>query len=192
MPATLDDYLAEVAVLVEATRRREFGPRVERAIGAIVAALGAGRALLVCGNGGSAADAMHIAGELVARFLIDRPALNVVALSANPAMLTAWANDAAYDTVYARQVEAYGQKGGVLLAISTSGNSTNVVRALEAARARGMTTIGLAGEGGGTMAPLCDILLDVPSRSTPRVQEIHVALYHYLCREVEARLAPKA
>lgn len=191
MARTLDAYLAESARLLAATRASDLDRRVEQAIKASVAALRKNKALLVCGNGGSASDAMHIAGELVARFLIDRPALPVIALSANPAMLTAWANDVDYETVFARQVEAYGAKGGALIAISTSGNSRNVVEALKVARARGLTTIGLTGQGGGKMAPLCDILLDVPARVTPRIQEIHVALYHFICMEIEARLAPK-
>jgi len=191
MTRTLDAYLAGSARLLAATRASGLDRRVEQAIKVSVAALRKSKALLVCGNGGSASDAMHIAGELVARFLIDRPALPVIALSANPAMLTAWANDIDYETVFARQVEAYGAKGGALIAISTSGNSKNVVEALKVARARGLTTIGLTGQGGGKMAPLCDILLDVPSRVTPRVQEIHIALYHFICMEIEARLAPK-
>jgi len=191
MARTLDAYLAESARLLAATRASGLDQRVERAIKVSVAALRKHKALLVCGNGGSASDAMHIAGELVARFLIDRPALPVIALSANPAMLTAWANDVDYETVFARQVEAYGVKGGVLIAISTSGNSKNIVEALKVARARGLMTIGLTGQGGGKMAPFCDILLDVPARVTPRIQEIHIALYHFICMEIEARLAPK-
>jgi D-sedoheptulose 7-phosphate isomerase len=151
-------------------------------------ALAADRPLLVCGNGGSAADAMHIAGELVGRYLRERRALNVVCLSSNPSVLTAWANDYSYDTVFARQVEAYGREGGVLLGISTSGNSENVVRALEAAHVAGMRTIGLTGQGGGKMAPLCDILLDVPSRITPEIQQVHICLYHFICEQIEARV----
>jgi D-sedoheptulose 7-phosphate isomerase len=143
----------------------------------------------VCGNGGSAADAMHITGELVGRFLRERRALNAICLAANPAILTAWANDVDYDTVFARQVEAYGRPGGVLLALSTSGNSRNVIAALEAARAGGLTVVGLSGQGGGRMAGLCDILLDVPSTHTPEVQQVHLVLYHFLCERVEARLS---
>lgn len=191
MSGSLDAYLAEAAGLMEAARTRGLGPRMDRAIAAMTTALAGGKAILVCGNGGSASDAMHIAGELVARFLIDRPALKVIPLAANPAMLTAWANDVGYDTVFARQVEAYGEAGGVLIGLSTSGNSKSVLLALEAARKRGMTTVGFGGEGGGKMAPLCDILLDAPSRETPRIQEVHLALYHYLCREVEARMAKR-
>lgn len=163
--------------------------RVEAAIAAVTAALGANKALLVCGNGGSASDAMHITGELVGRFLKERRGLKAICLSSNPAVLTAWSNDYSYDTVFSRQTEAYGEPGGVILGISTSGNSRNVIAAFEVAKSLGMTTIALTGEGGGKMAALSDILLDVPSRSTPLIQQVHICLYHYLCEQVEARLA---
>lgn len=163
--------------------------RVEAAITAVTAALGANKALLVCGNGGSASDAMHITGELVGRFLKERRGLKAICLSSNPAVLTAWSNDYSYDTVFSRQTEAYGEPGGVILGISTSGNSRNVIAAFEVAKSLGMTTIALTGEGGGKMAAVSDILLDVPSRSTPLIQQVHICLYHYLCEQVEARLA---
>lgn len=163
--------------------------RMEDAVQACVAALAAGKAMMVCGNGGSAADAIHITGELVGRFLKERKALNCICLSSNPAVMTAWANDYEFATVFARQVEAYGATGGVLLGISTSGHSANVVRAFETARAMGVRTIGLTGEGGGTMAAAADILLDVPSRATPLIQQVQICLYHYLCEQIEARLA---
>lgn len=163
--------------------------RVEAAVAAVTAALGANKALLVCGNGGSASDAQHITGELVGRFLKERRGLKAICLSSNPAVLTAWSNDYSYDTVFSRQTEAYGEPGGVILGISTSGNSRNVIAAFEVAKSLGMTTIALTGEGGGRMAALSDILLDVPSRSTPLIQQVHICLYHYLCEQVEARLA---
>jgi len=159
------------------------------AVDAVAGALGQGRALLVCGNGGSASDAQHITGELVGRFLKERRGLKAICLSSNAAVLTAWSNDYSYDTVFSRQVEAYGETGGVLLGISTSGNSGNVVAAFEQARAMGMTTIALTGEGGGKLAALSDILLAAPSRHTPLIQQVHICLYHYLCEQVEARLA---
>lgn len=162
--------------------------RMDRAVEACVAALSVNKPMLVCGNGGSAADAMHIAGELVGRYLRERRALNVICLSANPSVMTAWANDYDYVSGFAREVEAHAQPGGVLLALSTSGNSPNVVRALEAAKAAGMTTVGLTGAGGGKMADLCDVLLDVPSRKTPEIQQVHICLYHFLCEAIEARI----
>lgn len=163
---------------------------VDKAVDIIVDALSRGRPLLVCGNGGSASDAMHITGELVGRFLKERQAFNCICLSSNPAVLTAWSNDYSFETVFARQVEAYGAAGGVVLGLSTSGNSKNIIEAFRAAHSIGMTTIGLTGEGGGAMAEYSDVLIDVPSRATPMIQQIHICLYHYLCEKVEARLAP--
>jgi D-sedoheptulose 7-phosphate isomerase len=162
---------------------------MDRAVSATVEALATKKPLLVCGNGGSAADAQHIVGEMVGRFLKERRALKAICLSSNPAVLTAWSNDYSFETVFSRQVEAYAEPGGVVLGISTSGNSQNVVQALEAAKAHGMTTIGLTGEGGGKMAAFCDHLLAVPSKSTPAIQQIHICLYHYFCAKVEAALA---
>lgn len=159
---------------------------VERAIVEIGRTFDTAKPLLVCGNGGSASDASHIAGELVGRFLKERRALNCICLSANSAVLTAWANDYAYETVFARQVEAYGAAGGTLLGLSTSGNSKNVVEAFKSAKSMGMTTIALTGEGGGDLARHADILIDVPSRHTPLVQQAHACLYHYICERVEA------
>ncbi|MBD0271470.1 MAG: SIS domain-containing protein [Acetobacteraceae bacterium] len=185
----LDAWLSEAESLLAATRRAGFGPAMDRAVAATARALAAGRPLLACGNGGSAADAQHIVAELVGRFLRERRALRAICLSGDPAVLTAWSNDHGFDTVFARQVEAHGEPGGVLLALSTSGNSPNVVRALEAARARGMATIGLTGEGGGRMAPLCDHLFAVPSKSTPAIQQVHLCLYHCFCAGVEAAIA---
>ncbi len=147
--------------------------------------------MLACGNGGSAADAQHIVGELVGRFLAERRALRAICLSANVATLTALGNDYGFDRVFSRQVEAHGEAGGVLLALSTSGNSANVLAALETARGMGLITIGFTGEGGGRMAPLCDHLIAVPSRFTPVIQQVHLCLYHHFCAAVEqAVLAP--
>jgi D-sedoheptulose 7-phosphate isomerase len=181
-------WLRRSAGVIEATCRHLSEERIEAASLAIAAALARNRPLLICGNGGSAADAMHITGELVGRFLKERRALRAICLADNPAVLTAWSNDYSFEEVFARQVEAYGEAGGVLLAISTSGNSPNVLAALAVARRMGLVTIGLTGEGGGRMAPLCDHLLDVPSRSTPLIQQVHVCLYHHICAVVETRL----
>jgi D-sedoheptulose 7-phosphate isomerase len=184
-----DTYLNASIEILKATRETLDAARVERAISITAAALAADKPLLICGNGGSAADSMHIAGELVGRFLKERRALKAIALSADPAVLTAWGNDYGYEGVFARQTEAYGEPGGVLLAISTSGNSANVVAAAKAARAKRMTTVALTGEGGGKLAPLANILLAVPSHSTPLIQQVHICLYHYLCAEIEERIA---
>jgi len=184
-----DDYLHSSLAVLGALRESLDPARIERAVDAISVALTADKPLLICGNGGSAADAMHIAGELVGRYLKDRRALKAIALSADPAVLTAWANDVGYDSVFARQVEALGEAGGILLAISTSGRSKNVVAAVEAARAKKMLTIALTGEGGADLRPLVDILLDVPSSETPLIQQAHICIYHYLCNEIERRIA---
>lgn len=186
---TIADYLVKSEEVLAASRRHPGVQRCDAAITAIVGALRAGAPMLVCGNGGSAADAMHITGELVGRFLKERRALKCICLSSNPAVLTAWSNDYSFDTVFSRQVEAYAAEGGVLLGISTSGNSANVIEAFRAARDNGMTTIALTGEGGGKMASFADILIDVPSRSTPLIQQVHICLYHFICEKVELELA---
>jgi D-sedoheptulose 7-phosphate isomerase len=183
------EYLALSESVLASARGYHGTLNAEKAIDAIVAALADGKPMLVCGNGGSASDAMHIAGELVGRFLKERKALNCICLSSNPSVLTAWSNDYSFETVFSRQVEAYGAAGGVILGISTSGNSTNVVEAFRVAKQMGMTTIGLTGEGGGKIAELADVLVDVPSRSTPLIQQVHICLYHHICEQVEARLA---
>ncbi|MBP2303242.1 D-sedoheptulose-7-phosphate isomerase [Azospirillum picis] len=186
---SLSAYIGRSAEVLLQTRDAIHSTVMAAAIERIVAALAAGRPLLVCGNGGSAADAQHITGELVGRFLKERRALKAICLSSNTAVLTAWANDYSYETVFARQVEAYAEPGGVLLGLSTSGNSANVVAAFEAAHRHGMSTVALTGEGGGRLAALSDVLLAVPSRHTPLIQQAHLCLYHYLCEAVEARLA---
>lgn len=187
--SALNDYLARSAAAISAMVERDLTAEMERSASAVVEALRHGKALLICGNGGSASDAIHIAGELVGRFLKERKAYNVIALPANAAVLTAWGNDYGFDTVFSRQVEAHGAAGAVLLAISTSGNSPSILAAAEQARMMGMTVIGMTGDTGGKLAPLSDILLNVPSTSTPIIQQGHVCLYHHLCEVVEARLS---
>jgi D-sedoheptulose 7-phosphate isomerase len=181
----LRHYLQQSASLLHECSDYWSQDLVERAVFAISNALSTGLPLLICGNGGSAADAMHITGELVGRFLLERRALNAICLSSNPSVLTAWANDYSHDTVFARQVEAYGRSGGVLLGISTSGTSRNVVAAFERARAMGMTTVALTGEGGGALAALSDYLFAVPSMRTPLIQQVHLCIYHHLCERIE-------
>lgn len=186
---SLSEYLSDSIRVLELARQNWGERLLSAALETITGALRSGKPLLVCGNGGSAADAMHITGELVGRFLLERQALNVICLSSNPSVLTAWANDYSFETVFARQVEAYGSPGAVLLGISTSGNSKNVIAAFEQARARDMKTIALTGEGGGRLGPISDYLFAVPSRSTPLIQQAHLCLYHYLCQSIEAELA---
>lgn len=156
-----------------------------------VDALRAGGKLLFAGNGGSAADAQHWAGELVSRFYYDRPGLPAIALTTDSSILTAIGNDYGYERTFSRQVEALGRAGDVLVLISTSGNSPNVVRAAEAGRALGLRIVGFTGQGGGKLASMCDMCLQVPSTDTPRIQEGHEFLGHMLCALIEAEMFPR-
>lgn len=163
---------------------------VSKAIDIVTTAFKNGNKVLFCGNGGSAADAQHLAAEFSGRFYKDRPALPSEALHTNTSYLTAVANDYSYDVVYARIIDGTGNKGDVLIGLSTSGNSSNIVKAFESARNKGMTTIGLTGASGGIMKELSDILLNVPSYDTPRIQESHILLGHIICQLVEENLFP--
>lgn len=156
-----------------------------RTVALSVEALKRGNKLLFAGNGGSAADAQHWAGELVSRFNFDRPGLAAIALTTDTSILTAIGNDYGYDYVFARQVEALGRSGDLLFAISTSGNSKNIVRAIEASRERGVGVIGFTGQNGGAMAGLCDVCFRMPSPETPKVQEGHEFLGHLICGLIE-------
>lgn len=147
--------------------------------------------VLFCGNGGSAADAQHIAAELSGRFYTDREPLYAEALHVNSSYITAVANDYSFDVVYSRMVKACGRKGDVLVGISTSGNSKNIIAALEEAKKAGMITVGMTGEGGGKMRSLCDHLLQSPSNDTPRIQETHILMGHIICQLIEEGLYPK-
>ena len=162
--------------------------RIEMAISCLTESLENRLPVLVCGNGGSAADALHISGELVGRFYRERKAMNVICLNSNVTVMTAWANDYEYETNFARQVEAHGLEGGVCWGISTSGNSESVVLALKQAQGLNMQTIGMTGKGGGRVKGVSDLLLDVPSERAPRIQELHQPIYHYICEQVESRI----
>jgi D-sedoheptulose 7-phosphate isomerase len=154
---------------------------------ATAAALVSGHKLMVAGNGGSAADAQHLVAEFVCRLVDDRPAMRAVALTTDSSILTAVGNDYGFDRVFERQIEALGQAGDVFLGISTSGNSPNVLRALELSREIGIVTIGLTGRTGGKMAPLCNYCLSIPSDVTMYIQQAHLALEHIFCMIVERR-----
>ena len=152
--------------------------------------LRAGGKLLIMGNGGSAADAQHIAAELVGRYKAERPGLAAIALSTDSSILTAWSNDYSYDTVFARQIEALARPGDVVWGISTSGNSANVVCAFEAARNMGVTTFGLLGRDGGKVAALSDLAIIVPLSATDRIQTAHMLIYHALCAFLDEEFRP--
>lgn len=162
---------------------------VSDAVDIIYSSLAAGGQLLIAGNGGSAADAQHLAAELTGRFLLERRPFRAMALHGNTSALTAIGNDYGYEQVFARELSAHARPGDVLLAISTSGNSGNVLRAIEAARDHKVKVIGLTGESGGRMQPLCDLCLCIPARSTARIQEMHITIGHAMCELLEARLA---
>lgn len=165
-----------------------FHEKLEKTAELICKALRKQYPILFCGNGGSAADAQHLAAELSGRYLFDRPPLNADALHCNTSYLTAVANDYGYENVYARLVKARGVAGGVLVGLSTSGNSPNVVSAMIEARRLGMSTVAFTGSGGGQMAEEADILLDIPTNSVPRVQEAHILVGHTICQIVESEL----
>lgn len=164
---------------------------LDEVVSQIVSCYNNGGKVLFCGNGGSAADAQHLAAELSGRFYFDRPPLEAEALHVNTSYLTAVANDYSYDEVYARYVSAFGKKGDVLVGISTSGNSKNVVKALEEAKKKEMITLGMTGKSGGIIKNLSDYLLNVPSEDTPRIQEVHILLGHIICELVEKALFGK-
>jgi len=166
-------------------------PDLEGVAALCIAALGNGNKLLVAGNGGSVADAHHFAAELVGRFKKERRALPALALDANPSAVTAIANDYAFAKVYARQIEALGKEGDVFFGISTSGNSENILEAIQAAKTAGCKIVGLTGQSGGKMAGLCDFLINIPSEDTPRIQEMHALVIHTLSDLIESEMFPQ-
>lgn len=184
--SVIDDTLADHAAVLEATRRH-LPDAIERAAEILVESYRREGKAILFGNGGSMSDALHVEGELVNRFSIDRPGVAAVAL-ASPASFSATANDYSYDDAFARMLQAHARPGDVALGFSTSGNSENVVRALVKARDVGLPTIALTGEGGGKCASLADVTLAIPSRCTPRIQEMHITIGHMLCDLVEQAL----
>jgi D-sedoheptulose 7-phosphate isomerase len=161
---------------------------IENMVKLIIAAYKDGGKIVLCGNGGSAADAQHIAGELVGRFAIERPAFPAIALTSNVSVLTALANDYGYSDVFSRQIEALVSGKDVVIGISTSGNSPNVVEAIKAAKLKGAKTIGMTGSDGGHLAGIVDLLMAVPSNIIPRIQESHITIGHIVCELVEREL----
>lgn len=183
-PGHVRDAFLELSRLA-ATLAGELGEPVERAGRLIVDSMRAGGKLMACGNGGSAADAQHFVAELLGRMGPERQSLPAITLSVDPSAVTAIGNDYGYDNVFARQVEGLGRRGDVLLAISTSGRSPNVLRAVRTAHARGMRVIVLAGQGGDPLLAECDICLHIPSGNTQRVQELHMAVLHAICGYID-------
>jgi D-sedoheptulose 7-phosphate isomerase len=163
----------------------ELLQKIQRVGQVMASAFEQDKKVLFCGNGGSAADAQHLAAELSGRFYKDRKPLFAEALHVNTSYLTAVGNDYGFEYIYARMIEAAGRQGDILVAISTSGNSPNILKAIEKARTQGMVIIGMTGESGGKMATLCDFLINVPSDDTPRIQESHIMIGHIWCEQVE-------
>ena len=161
--------------------------RVDEISNVITKAFKDGKRAYFCGNGGSAADAQHLAAEFSGRFYKDRDALPAEALHCNTSYLTAVANDYSYDAVYARLIKGIGQKGDILVGLSTSGNSGNIIKAFEVAKEKGVVTIGFTGDSGGKMKAISDFLVNVPSSDTPRIQESHIMLGHIICQLVEEK-----
>jgi D-sedoheptulose 7-phosphate isomerase len=188
----IDTYLDESVAALDAFRAEPRYREVMTAMAdTVVGALRSGGKLLICGNGGSAGDAQHIAGEFISRLMYDRAPLAAIALTTDTSVLTATGNDYGYQHVFERQVQGLGQTGDVLLGISTSGNSPNVLRAFAAARERRMPTLGFTGARGGSMAEYCDALLRAPSNNTAIIQQIHITAAHIVCALVESAMFPR-
>jgi D-sedoheptulose 7-phosphate isomerase len=164
---------------------------IEQVTAVIISAFSNGNKVLFCGNGGSAADAQHLAAEFSGRFYIDRDPLPSEALHCNSSYMTAVANDYGYDVVYSRMIKGMGRKGDVLVGLSTSGNSVNIIKAMEEAHKIGMINVVFTGEGGGKLREMCDYLINVPSNDTPRIQESHIMVGHIICELVESELFKK-
>jgi D-sedoheptulose 7-phosphate isomerase len=188
MNEKINDIIREsIAVKTSVLNDQDLIGKVGKIVDLIVARFRAGKHLYFCGNGGSAADAQHLAAEFSGRFYIDREALPSEALHCNTSYLTAVANDYSYDLIYSRLIRGIGKKEDILVGMSTSGNSINIVKAFETAREKGITTIGMTGQGGGKLAALSDHLIDIPSKNTPRIQEAHMLLGHIICQLVEEK-----
>lgn len=170
---------------------KKFVEKIREAADICILSLRNGGKIHFCGNGGSAADAQHLAAELSGRFYYDRPPLNAEALHVNSSYLTAVANDYSYDVVYSRMLQCSAKEGDVLWGITTSGNSSNILKAVEVAKSLGVKVIGMTGETGGKMAEVCDVLLNVPSKCTPRIQESHIMIGHIICEIIESTIFPR-
>jgi len=177
-----------IALKMKVLDHQSLVPDIEEATKAIIEAFTNKHKILLAGNGGSAADAQHLAAELVNRFYFDRPGLPAIALTTDTSVLTAAGNDHGFESIFARQIDALGNEGDVFIGISTSGNSQNIIEALKECKGKDILTIGLTGSSGGMMKDLCNICLCVPSDETPRIQEMHILIGHIICSIVEAVL----
>lgn len=188
MQSKIQDILnASISVKQQVLENEVLLHTMETVTNEIVACFKNGGKLLFCGNGGSAADAQHLAAEFSGRFYTDREPLDAEALHVNTSYLTAVANDYSYNEVYARIVKAKGRKGDILIGLSTSGNSANIIEAFKVAKERGLIIVGFTGETGGKMKDFCDYLINIPSTDTPRIQECHITVGHIICQLVEEK-----
>lgn len=174
---------------LENLQKSDFSDKIEEISQAIITALKNNKKIMIAGNGGSASDAQHFAGEIVGRFLLERKGLAAVALNTDTSVITCIANDYSYDDIFSRQIEAIGQEGDIFIGISTSGNSKNIIKAVEICKRNNIQTIGFLGKDGGKLLDLCDTNLLLPYKSTARVQEHHIMAIHLICEYVEEKLA---
>ncbi|MDP4265143.1 MAG: D-sedoheptulose 7-phosphate isomerase [Bacteroidota bacterium] len=179
---------ASIETKQQVLQNNELLKTIEKVVEIIVTAFKSGKRVYFCGNGGSAADAQHLAAEFSGRFYTNRKALPAEALHCNTSYLTAAGNDYGFDVIYSRLIEGIGEKGDVLIGLSTSGNSTNILNAFIAATGKGMTTVGFTGSTGGNLKALCDYLVNIPSTDTPRIQESHIMAGHIICQLVEEKI----
>ncbi len=187
----IDEILNQKIDIINNLKKNGYFESVEKAGDILVESIKNGNKVILAGNGGSAADAQHFAGELVGRFIIERDGLPAISLCTDPTIVTSISNDYGYEELFSKELIALGRTGDVFVAISTSGNSLNCIKALKTASERGIKTIGFLGGNGGTMKSLCDVPLIVPVNSTPRIQEIHTFTVHLLCQIIESRLFVK-
>ena len=189
MKDSIKKYIKESAdTKLSVMNSDELLSKIEEAANIIIKAYKDGKKVLTAGNGGSAADAQHIAAELVSKFMLERKALNSIALTTNSSIMTAVGNDFSHEFVFMRQIEAYGQKGDVFIAISTSGNSVNIVKAIEEARKFDLKVIGLTGKNPSKIDDICDVIIKVPSSKTSIIQEVHIMVGHIICGLVEKEI----
>lgn len=189
MKNNIEAIINEKIQLMETLKHDIYFEVVEEAIDEIVASMKKGGKIFLAGNGGSAADAQHFAGEIVGRFMLERKAFSAISLCVDPSVMTCIGNDYGYEEVFSRQVEGLAKKDDILIVISTSGNSSNLIKAVEMAESLGVKTVGLLGKDGGKLRDMCDCSLIVPSKTTPRIQEIHTFTVHIMCEEIERKLA---
>ena len=187
----IDKEIEKILNVVTALREPEVQSNIQTIADACVKAIQESKKIIFAGNGGSAADAQHWSAELIARFNYDRPSIASIALTVDTSAVTAIGNDYGYDYVFARQIEGLGQAGDVFIAISTSGNSPNIIRAIEAAKSKGILTVGFTGEKGGKMKDACDLMFRAPSNETPHIQEAHAMIGHLLCGLIELAIYPQ-